>query len=230
MRTNILGCVFIVLFLISCSSTNNKLHTNVYNFYKNLPDGFGLEYEAIIDSVIDKENGYLYFNARNEYGDCNYTLKIFDDENNKTIFGITQDYPLRECRYYAWVFMEYCNENYDDAFKKIFDGYYEYPDSVLLEMGRAYPLLSAKLFYDDEETLQMLKDYVNYYAADKSVPYDFIFKLPRFGNTIEVTLTICDNEFEENISTREQFEEINSNVNTIKFKWNNETKKFDLEN
>ncbi|MBN2572681.1 MAG: hypothetical protein JXA68_11175 [Ignavibacteriales bacterium] len=225
----IILAIIIALITISCAQNSNNI--NVSNFYHNLPEQFKESNEEIVDSVVDIENGYLSFFSKNEYGDCHYALKIFKSNTSKVIFGITSDYFLIDCRYYAWLFLEYSDGNLDDAFKKVFkQDYYEYPDSVLFEMGRAYPLLASKLFYDDKETLQILKDYVNYYASDKSVPYDYIFTLPRFGSKIEVTITICDKEFEGNISTKDKFDRIKDDVKTIEFTWNNSTEMFDLEN
>ncbi|MBN1638731.1 MAG: hypothetical protein JW866_07180 [Ignavibacteriales bacterium] len=219
----------IIILVISTSCAQEKMNINMSRFYQNLPEGFREQNNTIIDSLIDNDNGYMYLLSTNEFGECHYSLKVFKNEKNKIIFVITYDYPLRECTYYSWLFLEYNDGDLNDAFKKVFPNYYEYPDSVLYQMGRAYPLLSAKLFYDDKETLQLLKDYINYYAADKSVPYDYIFSLSRFEKSIDVTLSICDTEFEENISTKEKFDKLKSEAKTITFNWNNKKEVFNLE-
>jgi hypothetical protein len=172
------------------------------------------------DSLIDLKNGYFEMSSSDHV--LTQAAK-FNKKDKSTLLLVSGFYSDMQCANFPFYLFE-IDKKGDTCIKK--DPMNFFPalryedflknDSVLKIANKYLPIL-AETYLDENATVQQIL----------SEFYDFHFILPRFGTTIEVTLTVCD-YIPVNEQEIVEWKEVEKAIKSLYFKFNKQSGLFEL--
>lgn len=213
--------VFIVLFVVLFSCKAQQNIAKCYEMAKEVQRFSFIESDYVPDdTLVDLKNGY-YELSNEDQKLCQVTK--FSKKDKSSLLLVTGYYSDMQCSSFPFHIFE-IDKNGDSCVKAVPSFY--------------FPNLRVEDFLKTDTSQKIAEKYLTsiseeYLSADASISqvlgefYDFHFILPRYGTTVEVTLTVCDYIPVNQVAIVE-WDAVENAIQSLYFKFNKRTGKLEL--